>query len=91
MEKQGGKNNLLQSLLEGDIKTQITADQQIVKGIPEAICSGGYPEPNTRPASRARQWYRQYLNAIIQRDVKDVATIRGNRSNQAILPNLLHI
>ena len=76
MEKRGGKNSLLESLLAGAIKTKISARQDIVQGIAEAICSGGYPEPNARAASRARQWYRQYLNAIIQRDVKDIAAIR---------------
>jgi len=54
----------------------ISTSQSIVQGVPEAICSGGYPEPNTRTGSRAHQWYKQYLNAIIQRDVKDIAAIR---------------
>ncbi len=76
MEKQRGKSTLLEALLAGDIKTKISAKHSIVQGIPEAICSGGYPEPNTRTAVRARQWYKQYLNAIIQRDVKDIAAIR---------------
>jgi len=77
MEKQGGKNSLLESLLAGVIKTKISASQDIVQGTAEAICSGGYPEPNTRATSRARQWYKQYLNAIIQRDVKDIAAVRN--------------
>lgn len=76
MEKQRGKNSLLKTLLDGDIKTKISANQNIVKGIPEAICTGGYPEPNSRPPARARQWFKQYLNAIIQRDVKDIASVR---------------
>ena len=76
MEKQGAKNSLLQSLLAGAIKTRISASQEIVQGIAEAVCSGGYPEPNTRTGPRARRWYQQYLNAIIQRDVKDIAAVR---------------
>jgi predicted AAA+ superfamily ATPase len=76
MEKQGGKNSLLQSLLTGAIKTRISARQDIVQGVAGAICSGGYPEPNARTASRARRWYQQYLNAIIKRDVKDIAAVR---------------
>lgn len=76
MEKQGGKSSLLQALLAGNIKTRISATEGSVKGIAEAICSGGYPEPLTRTAPRARQWHKQYLNAIIQRDVKDIAAIR---------------
>lgn len=76
MEKKGGKSSLLQALLAGNIKTRISATEGSVKGIAEAICTGGYPEPLTRTATRARQWYKQYINAIIQRDVKDIAAIR---------------
>ena len=76
MEKQRSNNSLLESLLAGSIKTTISTKQAIVQGIPEAVCTGGYPEPNTRTATRARQWFKQYLNAIIQRDVKDIAAIR---------------
>jgi hypothetical protein len=75
MEKQGGKNSILQSLLAGEIKTSLSTTQNVVQGLPEAICTGGYPEPNTRNATRAHQWYKHYLNAIVQRDVKDIASI----------------
>jgi predicted AAA+ superfamily ATPase len=76
MEKMGGKYSLLRSLLAGEIEANIAAEYAVVKGIPEAICTGGYPEPNARSASRARQWFKQYLNAIIKRDVRDIAAIR---------------
>ena len=76
MEKQRSKKSLLKALLAGEFKTEISNNQDMVTGIPEAICTGGYPEPNTRTAARARQWYRQNLDAIVQRDVKDVAAIR---------------
>lgn len=75
MEKQGGKASLLQSLLTGRIKTQVSPGEHPVQGIPEAICTGGYPEPNTRNASGARRWFQQYLNAVTQRDVQDIASI----------------
>lgn len=79
MEKKDGKNGLLQALLAGEIKADIAAEYAIVQGIPEAICTGGYPEPNARSTTRARQWFRQYLNAIIERDVRDIAAVRdGN-------------
>ncbi|MCF6263084.1 MAG: ATP-binding protein [Xanthomonadales bacterium] len=82
MEKQSSQNSLLGTLLAGEIKTKINTSDDIVQGIPEAICSGGYPEPNQRTGSRARQWYKQYLNAIIQRDVKDIVTI--NHENEML-------
>jgi len=74
-EKHGGKKSLLQELLSGQIKTQISSGDRVVQGVPEAVCRGGYPEPNTRNIAGARRWFRQYLNAIIQRDVQDIASI----------------
>ena len=42
----------------------------------EAVLRGGYPEAISRTDARRRTvWMRQYLNAIIQRDVRDVASI----------------
>lgn len=75
-EKHHSPNSLLQSLLGSAIKPEIVGEQAPVTGVAEAVVQGGYPEPNTRTAKRARQWYRQYLNAIIQRDVQDIANIR---------------
>ena len=75
-EKQRGNATLLKQLLDGKIKAAISGEQTLVSGVAEAVCRGGYPEPNTRTAERSRQWHRQYVNAIIQRDVKDIAAIR---------------
>ena len=42
----------------------------------EAVLRGGYPEAISRRDSRRRVvWIRQYIDAIIQRDVLDVASI----------------
>lgn len=42
----------------------------------ERVLRGGYPEVLTRPSAKRRAiWARQYLDAIIQRDVRDVASI----------------
>ena len=42
----------------------------------EVVLRGGYPEAISRTDARRRTvWARQYLNAIIQRDVRDVASI----------------
>jgi predicted AAA+ superfamily ATPase len=90
MEKQRAKSSLLEALLAGDIKTSISAKHGIVQGIPEAICSGGYPEPNTRMTARARQWHKQYLNAIIQRDVKDIAAIRDENELSRLMELLAY-
>lgn len=45
-------------------------------GLVEAVLRGGYPEAVLRATPRRRTaWARQYIDAIIQRDVRDVAGI----------------
>lgn len=42
----------------------------------EKVLSGGYPEAiNRSDARRRRVWARQYIDALIQRDVRDIANI----------------
>lgn len=42
----------------------------------ERICRGGYPEVQTRRGAARRQaWFDSYLNAILQRDVRDLANV----------------
>jgi hypothetical protein len=43
------------------------------------VVSGGYPEPLSRSPERARQWHRQYLKSIIDRDVQDIAQVKDGR------------
>lgn len=76
LEKEQNKPAFLEALFSGKLKPRITQAQKELSGIAERVCQGGYPEPLTRSASRARQWYRQYLQTIIQNDVKDIANIR---------------
>ena len=40
------------------------------------LVTGGYPEPLGRSPSRARQWHRQYVRSIVDRDVLDVGKVR---------------
>ena len=45
-------------------------------GLIERVLRGGYPEAVARPTSRRRiAWARQYIDAIVARDVRDVAGI----------------
>ncbi|MBS9431879.1 ATP-binding protein [Photorhabdus hainanensis] len=75
-EKQHSPTSLLEQLITNKISPSIKGEQILIEGVVEAVVQGGYPEPNTRSEARARQWHKQYLNAIIQRDVKDIAAIR---------------
>ena len=47
--------------------------------------AGGYPEPLDRTPRRARQWHRQYVRGIIERDVRDVARIRDAHELRRLL------
>lgn len=52
----------------------------------ERIAAGGYPAALTRPPGRRRsRWYADYLDAVVQRDVRDLARI----SRLEALPRLL--
>lgn len=86
-EKQHAKTSLLEKLISNQIKPAIRTSQSIAERVAQAVVSGGYPEPNTRSENRARQWHKQYLNAIIQRDVKDIADIRDENE----MLRLVHI
>ena len=50
--------------------------ERLGKGLAELIVAGGYPAALTRPPGRRRaNWYRDYLDALVQRDVRDLARI----------------
>jgi predicted AAA+ superfamily ATPase len=46
------------------------------KELAERIVAGGYPAALARPAPRRRSaWYRDYIETLVQRDVRDLARI----------------
>ena len=65
------------------------ADHMIVgNDLVEIVLSGGYPEALGRKSwKRRHDWYHGYLDAIVQRDVRDVAQVE----KLAIMPNLLAV
>lgn len=73
-EMRGSAANWIDSAFAG----QILSPAQLVVGddLVEAVLRGGYPEAVSRATLRRRTaWGRQYIDAIIQRDVRDVAGI----------------
>lgn len=74
-EKARRPGRFVQALLEGTLAPSINPSP---KGppLPERLVAGGYPEPLTRTPARARQWRRQYLRSVIERDVRDVARVK---------------
>lgn len=58
------------------------------KDLIDRIIAGGYPPALARPTERRRSnWYRNFIEAQVQRDVSDVSRIRGI----ALLPRLLQL
>ena len=78
-EKERAPGRFLSDLLNGAIKPGIrpeAADE--APSLQDRLVAGGYPEPLTRTPVRSRQWHRQYLRSIIDRDVRDVARVRDS-------------
>ena len=56
--------------------SRVSRASRLGKRLAERITAGGYPAALVRPASRRRaNWYRDYLNTQVQRDVRDLARI----------------
>lgn len=54
----------------------------------ELVVAGGYPAALARPAARRRSaWYRDYIDTLVQRDVRDLGRISALGS----LPRLLQL
>lgn len=64
-------------------KTPTVGDELV-----ETVLAGGYPEALTRSVWRRRQtWYLDYVEAIVQRDVRDIARI----DQLNLMPRLLRV
>lgn len=60
--------------------------ERLGKELAERVAAGGYPAALARSTPRRRgRWYRDYLEALVQRDVRDLARI----GSLAALPRLL--
>jgi predicted AAA+ superfamily ATPase len=80
------QSNFLNKLFGEGFK--INQQARLGKDLAELIAGGGYPAALARPSSRRRaNWYRDYIEALIQRDVRDIARI----SSLDVLPRLLSI
>lgn len=76
-EKDRRPGGFLRALLDGAFEPGLGPEVDSSEPtLAERLVAGGYPEPLARAPRRARQWHRQYLRAIIERDVRDVARVR---------------
>jgi predicted AAA+ superfamily ATPase len=73
-EIEGQSVNWLDRVFAGQIPQQGT--QALGEDLVDRVLRGGYPEANSRSTQRRRiAWVRQYIDALIQRDVRDVSGI----------------
>jgi len=85
-ELRGAPGTFLERAFVGQaprIGTPITGSDLV-----QTVLSGGYPEALARPSwPRRRQWFDDYVKAIIERDVQDIAQIEHARQ----MPRLLRV
>lgn len=73
-EIEGQSANWLDRVFAGQIPQQVT--QALGGDLVDRVLRGGYPEAISRPTPRRRvAWARQYIDALVQRDVRDVSGI----------------
>lgn len=74
----------LDNLFAGTFRSH--ADKRLGPRLAEIIAAGGYPAALARAAGpRRAAWYRDYIETLVQRDVRDLARI----SSLDVLPRLL--
>ena len=80
----GGIPNFLDDLFNGDFST--AAARRLGDDLAVRMVAGGYPAALARPTARRRaNWYRNFIDTQLQRDVQDMARI----SALEVLPRLL--
>jgi len=73
-ELRGASSNFLSAAFAGEVAD--VAGATVGNGLVEAVLAGGYPEALTRRSwARRQDWYAGYVEAIVQRDVRDVAHV----------------
>ncbi|GAA5482164.1 ATP-binding protein [Haloferula sargassicola] len=95
-ERDGQPGQLLQRWLSGNLAKQedfpnVLRDEGVEPAsLIGRVVRGGYPELIGRTFQRARQWHRQYLRAIIDRDVHDIVRVRDGQEILRLLEILAH-
>ena len=75
-EKERSPGGFLQALLKGELEPAIRGEQGVDGSLADRLLVGGYPEAARRAPARAREWHREYVRSIVERDVRDVAKVK---------------
>ena len=85
VELAGEDSHFLSRLFTKGFKADVSG-QRMGQGLAERVVAGGYPAALVRATARRRAaWYRDYIDTLVQRDVRDLARI----SALDALPRLL--
>jgi predicted AAA+ superfamily ATPase len=77
---------LLRTLLRGDFKMRTS--RRLGEELAARVAGGGFPAALARKApARRKQWYADYVDSLVQRDVRDLARIGSLHS----IPKLLKL
>jgi predicted AAA+ superfamily ATPase len=85
-EIHGDDVNLVRMLLNGCVP-QITGAVIGRDAFVQAIAEGGYPEVRERQPNRRAVWFRDYIEAIVERDIHDIASAQKAKE----IPGLLRL
>ena len=78
-ELEGAEPRFLERLLSAGFR--LARSERLGKGLAELIVAGGYPAALARtPGTRRRAWYRDYVTALTQRDVLDIARVTSTEA-----------
>ena len=89
-EKARRPGRFLEQLLAGSLKPRVSAAPPAPQDLARRLLEGGFPEAVRRPASRLRPWHRAYVDALIERDARDVARLRSLDHLKSLLTVLAH-
>jgi hypothetical protein len=85
-EVEGSSADFLDGLFAGELRTG--SYERLGGALMEHIVAGGYPAALARSAGRRRrEWYKAYMETLVQRDVQELARI----SRLDVLPRLLEL
>lgn len=93
-ELQGSPGQWLDAVFSGEMpKTPIEqAPLEVGAVLVQRVLSGGYPQALTRTTPRRREaWAAQYLEMLIQRDVRDIAAVEKLDRLPRLLTAVAHI
>ena len=78
--------NVVQTLLRGRVP-QIVDAPVGRDAFASVVAEGGYPEVRARQAARRPAWFRDYVGAIVERDIRDIASAQKAHE----IPGLLRL